>query len=109
MVYFCLRYAAGNSSDWSDRLGLWAFWLYNVGLFLWIVLNFFPIGWAQLMAVYEHGLAYARSMEFYNTTLLWQWLRMPGDIFFALGAVFMTYDFITKLRPFFSSRKKMKN
>lgn len=31
--------------------------VYNAGLALWIVLNFFPIGWAQLDAVYEHGLA----------------------------------------------------
>ena len=36
-----------------------AFWLYNGGLVLWIFLNFFPIGWPQLNAVYEHGLAYA--------------------------------------------------
>ena len=42
---------------------------------LWILLNFFPIGWPQLDAVYEHGLAYARSSAFYKTTLFWQWMR----------------------------------
>lgn len=73
---------------------------------LWIVLNFFPIGWAQLDAVYQHGLTYARSLEFYNTTLLWQWLRFPGDVVFAAGAVIMAYDFIIKLRPFFSKMNK---
>lgn len=101
LVYFCLRYAAGNKIQWSDRLGIWAFWLYNAGLLLWIVLNFFPIGWAQLMDVYEHGFAHSRSLEFYNTTLVWQWLRFPGDVVFALGALIMTYDFLTKLEPFF--------
>ena len=101
LVYFCLRYASANNSDWSERLGVWAFWLYNLGLLLWIILNFFPIGWSQLMDVYEHGYAHARSLEFYNTTLLWQWLRTPGDIVFAIGALLMTYDFIIKLRPFF--------
>jgi nitric oxide reductase subunit B len=101
LVYFCLRYAAGDRIIWSDRLGIWAFWLYNAGLVLWIVLNFFPIGWAQLMDVYEHGVAHARSLEFYNTTLLWQWLRLPGDVVFAIGALLMAYDFIVKLRPFF--------
>lgn len=101
LIYFCLRYAAGDRFAWSDRLGTWAFWLYNLGLVLWIVLNFFPIGWAQLMDVYEHGFAHARSLEFYNTTLLWQWLRLPGDVVFALGALFMAYDFIKKLGPFF--------
>ena len=53
----------------SETLGLWAFWLYNGGLALVIFLDFFPIGWAQLDAVYQHGLAYARSSAFYNTTL----------------------------------------
>jgi nitric oxide reductase large subunit len=49
----------------------------------------------------EHGVAHARSLEFYNTTLLWQWLRLPGDVVFAIGALLMAYDFIVKLRPFF--------
>lgn len=101
LIYFCLRYAAGNKYPWSDRLGVWAFWLYNIGLLLWIALNFFPIGWAQLIDVYQHGLAHARSLAFYNTILLWQWLRFPGDVLFAIGALLMTYDFIKKLRPFF--------
>lgn len=101
LVYFCLRYAAGDRMSWSDKLGTWAFWLYNLGLVLWIGLNFFPVGWPQLIDVYEHGLAHARSLEFYNTTLLWQWLRLPGDVVFAIGALLMTYDFIIKLRPFF--------
>jgi nitric oxide reductase subunit B len=82
-------------------LGIWAFWLYNLGLALWILLNFFPIGWPQLNAVFEHGLAYARSIEFYNTTLVWQWLRLPGDVVFAIAAVFMAWDFLIKLGPMY--------
>ena len=101
LIYFCLRYAAADRYPFGEKLGRWAFWLYNSGLVLWIVFNFFPIGWPQLDAVYEHGLAYARSQEFYNTTLFWQWMRMPGDIVFALGALFMAWDFIVKLRPLF--------
>ena len=100
LVYFCLRYAAGERTAFSERLGLWAFWLYNVGLVLWIVLNFFPIGWPQLDAVFEHGLAYARSTEFYAKTLFWQWMRLPGDVLFAAGALLMAWDFLVKLRPF---------
>jgi hypothetical protein len=38
-----------------------------------------PGGLAQLDAVYD-GLAYARSQEFYYTTLLRQWMRFPGDV-----------------------------
>lgn len=102
LVYFCLRYAAGDEYPFSEKAGRWAFWLYNGGLLLWIVLNFFPIGWPQLVAVYEHGLAYARSQAFYDTTLFWQWMRMPGDIVFAAGALLMAWDFLVKLRPLVS-------
>lgn len=101
LVYFCLRYVAADRHPFGERLGQWAFWLYNGGLVLWILFNFFPIGWPQLDAVYEHGLAYARSQAFYDTTLFWQWMRMPGDIVFALGALLMAWDFIIKLRPLF--------
>jgi nitric oxide reductase subunit B len=99
LIYFCLRYAAADEYPFSERFGHWAFWLYNGGLVLWILFNFFPIGWPQLDAVYEHGLAYARSGVFYDTTLFWQWMRLPGDVVFAVGALLMAWDFIVKLRP----------
>ncbi len=101
LIYFCLRYVAADRHPFGEKLGQWAFWLYNGGLVLWILFNFFPIGWPQLDAVYEHGLAYARSQAFYDTTVFWQWMRMPGDIVFALGALLMAWDFILKLRPLF--------
>ncbi len=99
LVYFCLRYIAGDRYPFAERLGLAAFWLYNVGLVMWIAFNFFPVGWPQLAAVYEHGLAFARSQEFYNRTLFWQWMRLPGDVVFAIGALLMAWDFVLKLRP----------
>jgi nitric oxide reductase subunit B len=99
LVYFCLRYAAGERASFNEKIGLWAFWLYNGGLVLWILLNFFPIGWSQLDAVYEHGLAFARSNEFYKTTLFWQWMRLPGDVVFAAGALLMAWDFLIKAGP----------
>jgi nitric oxide reductase subunit B len=101
LIYFCLRYVAADRHRFGERLGRWAFWLYNGGLLLWIAFNFFPIGWPQLDAVYEHGFAYARSSAFYDTTLFWQWMRLPGDVVFALGALLMAWDFIVKLRPLF--------
>ncbi len=96
LVYMVLRYLNGER-PWSDRLGVWAFWLYNTGVVMWIVFNFYPIGWPQLEAVYTHGYAYARSLKFYDTTLFWQWMRMPGDVVFALGALLMSWDFAAKL------------
>ncbi len=101
LIYFCLRYIAADRHPFGEGLGKAAFWLYNAGLLLWIAFNFFPIGWAQLAAVYEHGLAYARSQAFYDGTLFWQWMRLPGDVVFALGALLMAWDFIVKLRPLY--------
>ena len=105
LVYFCLRYLAGERAPFNEKPGRWAFWLYNIGLVMWIVLNFFPIGWPQLTAVYEHGYAYARSMAFYDTTIFWQWMRLPGDIVFAAGAVLMAFDFLLKLRPLLNKER----
>jgi nitric oxide reductase subunit B len=101
LIYFCLRYAAADRVPFGEKLGLWAFWLYNGGLILWILLNFFPIGWPQLNAVFEHGFAYARSLAFYDTTLIWQWMRLPGDVLFGVAAVLMAWDFLIKLRPLY--------
>ena len=55
-------------------------------------------------AVFEHGLAYARSQAFYDTTLFWQWMRLPGDVVFAVGALLMALDFLVKLRPLLPRR-----
>jgi nitric oxide reductase subunit B len=108
LIYFCLRYLAGDRVPFGEKAGRWAFWLYNVGLVMWIVLNFFPVGWSQLAAVYEHGLAYARSMEFYNKMGFWQWMRMPGDVVFAAGAVVMAFDFLVKLKPLLAKEPETK-
>lgn len=103
LIYFCLRYALAGRARFAETIGLTAFWLYNGGLVLWILLNFFPIGWSQLAAVYAHGFAYARSSAFYRDTLFWQWMRLPGDVAFALGALLMAADFIIKLGPLYPS------
>jgi nitric oxide reductase subunit B len=104
LIYFCLRYRAGAGAAFDERPGYWAFWLMNLGVVLWVVIHFFPIGWPQLDAVYEHGLAYARSQAFYDGTLFWQWMRLPGDVVFSIGTLIMVWDFLRKLmRPTGSS------
>ncbi|MEJ2643733.1 MAG: cbb3-type cytochrome c oxidase subunit I [Gammaproteobacteria bacterium] len=105
LVYFVLRYIVGER-HWSDTLGVWAFWLFNAGMGLWLVLNFWPVGFEQLAAVYQHGYAYARSLQFYNGTVIWQWLRMPGDIVFALGGLLLTADFVVKVGVLWSARRQ---
>jgi len=34
---------------------------------------------------------------------VWQWMRLPGDVVFAIGAVMMAWDFIIKARPLLPS------
>jgi nitric oxide reductase subunit B len=97
LVYFCLRSAAAERARFDGRLGRRAFWLYNAGLVFWIALNFFPIGWPQLSAVFEHGLAYARSIRPYDTMLVW----LRGDVVFAGAALLMAWDFRLKLGPMY--------
>ncbi|MFZ2303327.1 MAG: cbb3-type cytochrome c oxidase subunit I [Minisyncoccia bacterium] len=103
LIYYCLRYAAGNHTPFTEKTGYWAFWMYNLGLLLWMVFHFLPIGFPQLQAVYEHGYAFARSMEFYNTTTFWQWMRVPGDVVFGIAALIMVWDFFKKLKPVFKA------
>lgn len=75
----------------------------NVGKFFLLVavLLLVQIGAGTIMAVYEHGYAYARSSAFYETTRFWQWMRVPGDIAFATAAILMPADFILKLTPLY--------
>jgi nitric oxide reductase subunit B len=99
LIYMVLRALNGDRA-WSDRLGVWAFWLYNLGMVLWVLLNFYPIGWPQLEAVFTQGYAYARSLAFYDQTILWQWLRLPGDLIFSIGALLMAWDFYRKVQSY---------
>lgn len=59
--------------------------------------------------MYEHGFAYARSVTFYNNTLLWQWMRLPGDVVFAARALLMVWDFISKLGPLYPALARRLN
>ncbi len=97
LMYFALRYI-NRDAVWNETLGTTAFWLFNAGMGLWLTLNFWPIGFRQLAAVYEHGYAYARSLQFYAGTTTYQWLRMPGDIVFSAGAVLLAIDILKKLK-----------
>lgn len=105
LIYFCLRYALAGWARFSETIGLAAFWLYNGGLVSGYC-RIFPIGWPQLDAVYEHGFAYARSSAFYKDTVFWQWMRFPGDVACAVGALLMAADFIVKLGPLYPSFAK---
>jgi nitric oxide reductase subunit B len=79
--------------EWKDGPIKLAFWSINVGLVLMVVLSMLPIGLLQTIASVEHGLWYARSMEFMKQPYMenLKWLRVVGDTMFAVGIVALAW------------------
>jgi nitric oxide reductase subunit B len=67
-----------------------AFWGTNGGLAMMVFMSLFPGGVLQLWDVAQHGYWHARSVDYIHSerALLFEWLRLPGDLVFILfGAV----------------------
>ncbi|MEK7780906.1 MAG: cbb3-type cytochrome c oxidase subunit I, partial [Verrucomicrobiota bacterium] len=88
LMLFCLR-GLTRQEYWKTRLLSFSFWSLNIGLALMVLLSLLPVGLLQTWASVEHGMWYARSAEFLQQPLLQnlRWLRVIGDIIFAMGAV----------------------
>lgn len=89
---------------WNKKLVTTAFWSINIGLLLMVVLDLFPAGILQFMAVVEEGLWFARSNEFIDSTVFQTltWLRIVGGSIFVVGGVVPLAWFII------SNRKRLK-
>jgi nitric oxide reductase subunit B len=107
LMLFCLR-GLFPGIAWSDRPLKWAFWSLNAGLAMMVVMSLFPVGVAQAWASISHGLWYARSAEFLQQPFihLLVWLRVPGDIVFSLGALFLA-GFAVRLALFGRVRRRV--
>ncbi|HEY1181485.1 MAG TPA: cbb3-type cytochrome c oxidase subunit I, partial [Rhodocyclaceae bacterium] len=88
LLLFCLR-GMSPRSLWSDALISKAFWTLNIGLAMMVFMSLLPAGIYQAWASISHGLWYARSPEIIHSSLMTflVWLRVPGDIVFAVGSV----------------------
>jgi nitric oxide reductase subunit B len=88
LLLFCLR-ALDPDAVWSERPLRIAFWSLNAGLVAMSIFSLLPIGIVQTEVAIEHGTWAARSPELASTTFMTalKWLRMPGDILFATGAL----------------------
>ena len=67
-----------------------AFWGTNAGLAMMVFMSLFPAGVLQLWDVIQNGYWHARSLEYGGgqRALLFEWLRLPGDlVFIVFGAV----------------------
>ena len=87
LTLFCLR-VLNPGRPWKTGLLKASFWMLNLGLVFMTLLSMLPIGLMQAWASIEHGTWYARSAEFLQTPTMntLRWMRVPGDILFALGA-----------------------
>ena len=88
LMLFTLRIADLRTA-WNERLLSIAYWSFNAGLVLMVVLSLLPIGILQTLASVDHGMWYARSAEFMSQSHMQtlRWLRTPGDVIFGIGAL----------------------
>jgi len=90
LTLFCLR-ALQPARRWKEGTLKASFWCINLGLIFMVVLSMFPIGLMQAQASVERGTWYARSAEFLQTPTMQflRWMRVPGDVLFAIGAAML--------------------
>ncbi len=104
LILFCLRLLPSRAA-WDERLLAGTFWTLNGGLAAMALMSLAPVGIMQVIAAVEHGFWYARSPEFLHSGVMQTlvWLRVPGDVVFALGAVLLAL-FVARL--FMPPRKR---
>ena len=91
LLLLCRRDLPHVAANWSDRTLKWVFWLFNGGLALMVFGSLLPQGLVQAMISFEQGYWHARTPELMHSPLMETlvWLRVPGDIVFAAGAVLL--------------------
>jgi len=100
LLLFCLR-GLSPRSVWNDKLLAPAFWSLNIGLAMMVFMSLLPAGIYQGWASVTQGLWYARSPEIIHSSLMTTlvWLRVPGDIVFAIGVALLAAFAVQLLRP----------
>ncbi|MES2017603.1 MAG: nitric-oxide reductase large subunit [Pseudomonadota bacterium] len=90
LMLFCLR-GLTERAAWNDRLLAPMFWSLNIGLAMMVFISLVPAGIVQAWASVTKGMWYARSPELVHSHLMETlvWMRVPGDVVFAVGCVFL--------------------
>jgi nitric oxide reductase subunit B len=99
LMLFCLR-GLYERSRHADRVLAPAFWGLNIGLALMVFVSLLPAGIYQAYHSISTGLWYARSPEIVQSGVMEAlvWLRAPGDVVFAVGALFLAAYALKLLR-----------
>ena len=100
LLLFCLR-GLSNRLAWSDSLLKLMFWSLNIGLGMMVFMSLVPAGIYQAAASISKGMWYARSPEIIHSLFMETlvWLRVPGDIVFAIGTLFLAWFAVRLLLP----------
>jgi nitric oxide reductase subunit B len=100
LLLFCLR-GLSSRLAWSDSLLKLMFWSLNIGLGMMVFMSLVPAGIYQAAASISKGMWYARSPEIIHSPFMETlvWLRVPGDIVFAIGTVFLACFAVRLLLP----------
>jgi nitric oxide reductase subunit B len=90
LMLFCLR-GLYEKSRHFDRILAPAFWSLNIGLAMMVFMSLLPAGIYQAWHSITTGLWYARSSAIVHSGVMETlvWLRVPGDLLFAFGAVLL--------------------
>jgi nitric oxide reductase subunit B len=90
LMLFCLR-GLSDRLAWSDAALRPMFWLLNLGLAMMVFMSLVPAGIYQAWASITRGVWFARSPEVVHSPFMetMVWLRVPGDIVFSIGVMFL--------------------
>jgi nitric oxide reductase subunit B len=90
LLLFCLR-GMSDRLAWSDRLLSPMFWCLNIGLAMMVFISLVPAGIYQAWASITTGMWFARSPEVVHSKFMETlvWMRVPGDVVFAIGTLFL--------------------
>ena len=99
LMLFCLRGLYAHELH-ADKWLKPAFWGLNLGLAMMVFMSLVPAGIYQAWASVTEGLWFARSPEIVHSKVMEAlvWLRVPGDVVFAVGAVFLAVYGVALLR-----------
>ncbi len=91
LLLLCRRDLPQAAAGWSDRTLTWVFWLFNGGLALMVFGSVLPQGIVQALVSFDQGYWHARTPELLHSPLMEAlvWMRVPGDVVFALGAILL--------------------
>ena len=100
LMLFCLRGLYDRALH-ADKFLKPAFWSLNIGLAMMVFMSLLPAGIYQAYASISKGLWYARSPEVIHSGVMETlvWLRVPGDIVFAVGSALLAVYAYRLLRP----------